>query len=261
MRRLEGSGDDDSEAKPFMEHLEDLRDALLRSALALGIGTAIALPFAPQLFGWLKAPLDRIVDRPDLELQSIEITGAFSVAMRIGLWGGLPISAPFIVFFIGKFIFPGLTHAERSAIRKMGGFSVGLFMLGVLLGYKWTLPVALVMMFSIHDWMGIQPMPQVTSYVSFAAQLLLAFGLAFQMPVILVILGKLGLITSAQLRERRRHVSVLLLVVAMVLTPPDVFTQLLMAMPLIILYEACIWIVRAFERKSDATSSSEHPAP
>src|SRR5690606_1723744 len=127
--------------------------------------------------------------------------------------------------------------------------SVLLFMLGVLLGYKGTLPVALAMMFSLHDWMGIQPVPQVTSYVGFTVHLLLAFGIAFQMPVILVILGRLGLITSAQLREKRKHVIVLLLVVAMFLTPPDVFTQLIMAVPLIVLYESCIWIVFFFEKK------------
>ena len=252
MRALPGDAPD-GDAKPFMEHLEDLRKMLIRCAVALAVGTAIALPFAPQIFALLKAPLDRIVDRPDLFLQSIEITGAFTVAMRIGLWGGLLISAPFLVFFIGQFIFPGLTETERTAIRRAGGFSVLLFVVGVLLGYKGTLPVALTMMFSMHDWLGIQPVPQVTSYVAFTVHLLLAFGIAFQMPVILVILGKLGILTSRQLRERRRYVWVILLVMAMILTPPDVFTQLIMAVPLLILYEVCIGVVRLSERKAGDT--------
>lgn len=247
---------DGSDAKPFMEHLEDLRRMLIRCAIALTVGTSIALPFAPQLFAFLKAPLDRAVARPDLFLQSIEITGAFTVAMRIGLWGGLLISMPFLVFFIGQFIFPGLTDREQKAIRRAGGFSVLLFIVGVTLGYRATLPVALTMMFSMHDWLGIQPVPQVTSYVGFTVHLLIAFGLAFQMPVILVILGKLGFLTSTQLRERRRYVWVILLVMAMILTPPDVFTQLIMAVPLIVLYEVCIWIVRLTEQKSRDTGSA-----
>ena len=244
----------DTETKPFMEHLEDLRQMVIRCALALAAGTAVALPFAPRIFAILRAPLDQAVKRPDVSLQSIEVTGAFTVSMRIALWGGLLLSAPFLVFFIGQFIFPGLTSKERKAVRQAGGFSVGLFIIGVGLGYKGTLPVALTMMFGMHDWLGIQPMPQVTSYVAFTVHLLLAFGVAFQMPVILVVLGKLGILTSRQLRERRRYVIVILLLAAMILTPPDVFTQLIMALPLIVLYEACIWIVQLTERRQTAVT-------
>ncbi len=237
------------DTKPFLEHLEELRQMVIRCGIALAAGTGLALPFAPHLFRWLRRPLDQAVDRPDLFLQSIEVTGAFTVAMRIAVWGGLLLSAPFLVFFIGQFIFPGLTAKEQTAVRRAGGFSVALFIVGVALGYYGTLPVALNMMFQLHDWLGIQPVPQVNSYVAFTVHLLLAFGIAFQMPVILVILGKLGLLTSTQLRERRRYVIVILLVVAMVLTPPDIFTQLIMALPLVALYEGCIWIVYLTERQ------------
>lgn len=250
MKVLEPHTTESEDTKPFMEHLEDFRQMCIRCAVALAAGTGVALPFAPVIFAWLRRPLDRAVDRPDLFLQSIEVTGGFTVAMRIALWGGLLISAPFLIFFIGQFVFPGLTKNEQTAVRRAGGFSVGLFIIGVLLGYYGTLPVALTMMFQMHDWLGIQPVPQVNSYVAFTVHLLLAFGVAFQMPVILVILGKLGLLTATQLRQRRRYVVVILLVTAMILTPPDVFTQLIMALPLIILYEACIWIVQLTERRA-----------
>ena len=250
MKWIAGDSPDSADTKPFLDHLEDLRQMLFRCAIALAVGTGIAVPFAPQIFALLKAPLDRAIDRPDFYLQSIEVTGAFSAAMRIGLWGGLLISAPFLVFFIGQFIFPGLKNNERAAIRRAGGFSVLLFIVGVLLGYKGTLPVALRMMFGLHDWLGVQPVPQVMSYVGFTVHLLLAFGIAFQMPVVLVVLGKLGIVTSKQLTERRRYVMVILLLAAMVLTPPDIFTQMLMAGPLIILYEVCIVVVRISENRA-----------
>ncbi len=230
-------------------------DALLDEMVAAGF-SAVFLGIETPSKGALEEAGKRQNLRVDLAdavnritARGIEVTGGFTVAMRIALWGGVLISAPFLVFFIGQFIFPGLTSTEQTAVRRASGFSVGLFIIGVLLGYFGTLPVALNMMFQLHDWLGIQPVPQVNSYVAFTVHLLLAFGIAFQMPVILVILGKLGLLTSTQLRERRRYVIVILLVVAMVLTPPDIFTQLIMALPLVALYEGCIWIVYLTERQ------------
>ncbi len=239
-----------AESKPFLDHLEDLRGVLIRSAMAVAIGTAIALPLVPRIFAILKRPLARVVRDPDAFLQSIEVTGAFSVTVRIGLWSGILISAPFLVYFIGGFIFPGLTEGERRAVLRSSGFAIALFVVGVLLGYFVTLPVALRMMFGLHEWIGVRPAPQATSYVAFSIQLLLAFGVAFQMPVVLAMLGRLGVISAAQLRERRRYVIVILLMASMVLTPPDILTQLVMAGPLVILYEGCIWLVDWFERRA-----------
>lgn len=237
------------EEKPFLEHLEDLRQTIFRCLVALGIGMAIAFPVTPQILDLLKAPLAGMLDDPDRFLQSLEVAGAFTVALRVSMWAGLLLSAPFLAFFIGQFVFPGLTEREKSLVYKVGGVTVALFFFGVFMGYIVTLQVALKIMYRLHDWLGIKAAWRVNDYVAFTVRLLIAFGLAFEMPVVLVLLGKLGIVNANQLREKRRHAIVLFLVLAMFLTPPDPFTQLAMAIPLTVLYEAGIWIVRATEKR------------
>ena len=239
----------DESVKPFLEHLEDLRLVLIQCVIALAIGTCITFPFAPQILLWLQAPLMDAVGTTEPFLQSLEVTGAFSVAMRTAVWSGLLLAAPFVFFFIGKFVFPGLTEKEKSTILRSSGFAVVLFFIGVWVGYTITLGVAVKVMHRMHGWLSINAQWKVSSYVGFAIHLLIAFGVAFEMPVVLVVLGRLGIVTSTQLRERRRYVVVILLIVAMVLTPPDPFTQLAMAVPLYLLFEISIWIVRIWERK------------
>lgn len=237
------------EAKPFLEHLEDLRGTVIRCLVALALGVLVAIPFTPTILSLLKVPLRIVSDNPDQFLRSLEVGGAFSVSMQIALWGGLLLSAPFLLLFLGWFVFPGLTQREKQAVVQAGGFAVGLFAVGVYLGYRLALPAGLKMMFGMHSWLGIRAEWTVTSYVAFATQFLICFGLVFELPAILLVLGKLGLVTSAQLRHFRRHAIVVALIVAALLTPPDVFSQLLMGIPLILLYELCIWMVWATERR------------
>lgn len=241
----------DPHAKPFLDHLEDLRQAVARCLIAFGAAFLVSLPLAPRFLGLLKRPLKTLVDDPDTFLPSMEVVGAFAVTMRLALWSGLIISAPFLIFFAGHFIAPGLTPKEKRIVGRCMGFAVVLFILGVLLGYTITLPVALEMMFRWHTWLGIRPLWTINSYVAFASQLLIAFGLAFEMPVIILVLGRFGILRSTQLRAKRKHVIVGLLILAMLLTPPDVITQLIMAVPLVLLYELCIWLLWLSERRDE----------
>lgn len=243
----------EDQPKPFLEHLADLRTTLLGCLAAWGLGMAVVLPFAPRLFTLLRAPLAGVTEHPEQFLRSLEITGGFAIALQIVLWGGLLVSAPFITFLLARFILPGLTLRERKAIIGSLGFVVALFILGVGIAYFITLPVALKIMFGLHDWLGIRAEWTAVSYVSFAVKLLLAFGLAFELPVVVVVLGYLGIVSAAFLRAKRRHAVVVILLLAMLLTPgPDVFSQVVMAVPMMLLYEACIWIVWLAERKRQA---------
>ena len=158
-------------------------------------------------------------------------------------FGGLLISLPFLVFFLGLFILPGIRDIEQRLIRRISLFSGALFILGVYMGYEITLPLALDLMLKMGGLLGGESIWFYSKYITFSLQLLLAFGLSFQLPVVILILGKMGLVGSAQLREKRRHVMVGLLILAMLLTPPDLLTQLLLAAPLILLYEFCIWFL------------------
>ena len=236
--------------KPFVEHLDDLRKTILWSAIALTIGMCIAAPLTPYIKYALEIPVIKAGKNPEEYLKIFKVAGGLYLALKIIFWSGLLFSAPFIVFAVGSFIFPGLTSRERTAVQRSSGFAVALFVAGVSMGYFVTLPVALQVMFKINAWLGeTSEFVELGDYVAFVLKLLIAFGLTFQLPVVLFALGSVGLITSDQLRDKRRHVLVGLLVLAMLLTPPDPLTQLLMAAPMAVLYEACIWMIWARERR------------
>lgn len=237
--------------KPFLAHLEDLRRALIWSATALLIGMGVACGFAPTLFRILKAPLNGVVPDPDTFIRTLDVTGGISVAMQTIFWGGILFSAPVILFSLCWFVFPGLTRRERRAL--LGGllFSALLFISGVLLCYFTALGPALTIMLWFNTWLGI-PVEffTITSYMGFVLKLLLSFGLAFELPVVLLVLGWLGIINSSHLRRWRRHSIVIILILAAIITPTqDPLSQLILAVPLIALYELCIWIMWARERR------------
>lgn len=232
--------------KPFLQHLEDLRRALVWSLLALCAGMAACCALAPALFRLLTLPLKGVVDNPGTFVRSLEVTGAMNAAMQVIFWGGLLLSAPVIIAAACWFIFPGLTRRERRAVLGGLGLAASLFAAGVAMGYFVALRPALQVMLWFNTWMGIGiEYFTVTSYAGFVLKLLLSFGLTFELPVVLLVLGRLGLVTSTQLREKRRHAIVIILILAAIITPTqDPFSQLMLAIPLILLYEGCIWMIR-----------------
>lgn len=235
--------------KPFLAHLEDLRLAMLWSVAALAAGMAVILPLAPLVLGWLQRPLAAAGIDPAEFLKVIRVTGGLSITLRIVLWAGILVALPFILVAVGWFVFPGLKRRERRAILRALWFAVGLFAAGVASGYFLVLPPVLRLMVRINAWLGITcDFVELGDYVAFVLRLLIAFGLAYELPVVVVVLGALGIVTSSALRQARRYVIVGLFIVAMLLTPPDPLSQVLMALPLTLLYELCVWIVYWRER-------------
>jgi sec-independent protein translocase protein TatC len=237
--------------KPFLEHLEDLRRAILWSAAFLVAGMAAASAYAPAILRLLKFPLRRVVGDPDAFLRTFDVSGGMNAALLTMFWGGLILSSPAIVVIFGHFLFPALTRRERRAVLTWSGAAVLMFLAGVVTAFRYMLPVALKVMLWCSAWMGITvEFLTVASYVRFVLVLLLGFGLAFELPVVILALGYLGILSSRQLRSKRRHALVAILVFAMVLTPTtDPFSQLILTGPLILLYEICIWAIWARERR------------
>lgn len=239
---------DDSEM-PFLQHLEEFRKTIIRSVLAILICMFACWPLVPWITEVLLEPAQAYIDSGQIVLQLPEVTSGFKMYLTLAFFGGVLISMPVLMFIIGSFIMPGIKDSERRIIQRIAGFAGVLFVVGVFMGYKWTLPLAMKIMWGFTGKLGGEAIWNYQKFIGFTLQILLGFGVAFQMPIIIILLGKLGLVNSMQLREKRRHVIVALFILAMLLTPPDPGTQILMAVPLILLYEFCIWFLYFSEGK------------
>ena len=249
----------DDREMPFLDHLEEFRKMIIRAAVSIVIGMSACAYFVPWMTQVLREPAQAFIDSGQIVLQHAEVTAGFKMWFTLALWGGILISMPALMLIVGAFVLPGIRDTERKAFQRVAGFSGVLFIIGVLLGYKFTLPLAMKIMLGLTNKLGGEAIWNYQKYIGFTLQVLLGFGVAFQLPIVIIILGKLGIVNSAQLREKRRHVIVGLFILAMLLTPPDVTTQVLMALPLIILYEFCIWFLYFSEggRKRTVSEQSE----
>ena len=177
-------------------------------------------------------------------LQGLDLTSGFSTMMSIAIWGGTALAFPFIVYSILRFVFPALTKREKFVLMSILVAGTALFIVGVGLAYEKTLPLVVTAFQSINAWVGLPVTTiRIEGYISIVLKTIIAFGMVFQMPLVLFVLGWFGIVTSAGLRAKRRIAIVMAFVLAMFLTPPDPMSQIIMAVPLCLLYELSIWAI------------------
>ncbi len=238
--------------RPFIEHFIDLRNCIVRCAVAWVVAMLVVAPFAPKIIAALEWPLKASgLEESGVMVQGLEVGVGFSLFMTTMLWGGTILALPALLYFIFQFVFPGLRRHERNLVLFTLGAGVILFLGGVFLCFSFTLHLALQALMAINAWMNVPvQVLQAEPYISFVLKILLAFGLAFQFPLVLLALGWLGLISSEGLRQKRGVAIIGIFVVAMFLTPPDPLSQIVMAVPMCVLYEGTIWLVRLREKMS-----------
>jgi sec-independent protein translocase protein TatC len=244
--------DEDGKA-PFTAHLEELRKRLITCFIAVGVGFVLSYGFKEKLFQILVQPLLKVMETDD-KLIFTGLPEAFFTYLKVAFLSGLMLAAPVIIYHFWMFVAPGLYEKEKRALLPIVFLSSVFFIGGALFGYFIVFPWGFKFFLGFAtDY--IRPLPSMKEYLSFSAKLLLAFGLVFELPLVLTFLAKLGVVSVDFLKKNRKYAMLLFFAGAAILTPPDVVTQIMMALPMMLLYEISILGARIFGKKKIETES------
>ncbi|MFZ7124839.1 MAG: twin-arginine translocase subunit TatC [Desulfobacterales bacterium] len=244
---------------PFTAHLEELRKRLIVCFIAVGVGFAASYGFKEHLFQILVHPLVKVMGEGD----TLIFTGlpeAFFTYLKVSFLAGIMIASPVILYQFWMFVAPGLYQKEKKLLLPIVFLSTIFFVGGSLFGYFIVFPYGFQFFLSFSTD-TIRAMPSMKEYLGFAAKLLLAFGLVFELPLVLTFLARLGVVSVPFLKKNRKYALLLFFTGAAIITPPDVVTQIMMAIPLMILYEISIIGARVFGKRdeSEEETTAEEP--
>jgi sec-independent protein translocase protein TatC len=229
----------------ILGHLAEMRKHLIRSVIAVGVTTALSFIFYDRIFAVLLYPAG------ELGLIFTEVTEMISTVIQVCLISGIMLAIPYLTYEFMMFVAPALTPGERRHFYLVLPWTVIMFGVGVVFSYFMLTPYALSFLLGFGGDIAT-PQIRVSNYVSVVARLLLVSGFVFEMPVVTTFLARIGVVSAEWLARKRKIVIVAAFVVAAILTPPDVFTQIILAVPLIVLYELSIILARVLGRKRTA---------
>jgi sec-independent protein translocase protein TatC len=238
----------DQDNYTLVEHLSELRTRIVYSMYAIVIFTVIAWNFSEQIFNFVREPITAYL--PEKGLVFTAPTDKFMAHLKVSVLAGLIAACPFWIYQVWKFIEPGLYRKEKKFGRYFMFFGSMLFVTGVCFAYFLVLPAAFDVLLNFGGTVD-QPMITINDYLSFFLMTTLVFGAAFEMPLVLVILGLMGIVSSRGLSRMRRYAIVAIAIVSAIFTPPDAISMMLLAIPLVLLYEISIIILRVIEPKEN----------
>ena len=254
---------DESQA-PLLDHLIELRGRLVRCVLALALAFGVCLYFADPILGFLIQPLKNAFPVGEGQLIFTKLYEVFFVELKVALFAGFCLSFPIIANQLWAFIAPGLYAKEKRAFLPFLLATPILFGMGAALAYYVVMPTAFRWFLGFDGTAGgmeIQALPTAIEYLGLVMQFILAFGMSFLLPVLLLLLHRAGLVTRDQLVSARRYVIVLIVALAAIITPPDPGSQLLLAVPLLLLFEGSLVLMRLTDRRrrtdSDGTDEAQ----